>query len=378
MRFAPTSWHSSFALLGILLSAVFWANIAFGYGPIGHQIVGAIADAKLTGSETGKKVAALLDGMTLEKVSVIPDEIRGWDKTGPDDPGIFHYSAHPKIDAQLRDYWHANPPTKDLNSPTPSHHWFHYTDVPIVGGEKYGDGTAGRSKWDIVHMIPYCVAVLKGEVPEDNPRKITKPIAVILLTHFVGDIHQPLHVGAEFFDKEGHATNPGKTPGSLEDQGGNTLQLNLTSGPTDAVRHAKFHYFWDSETVAANLPALPETMPKEERRAKTDAAKAELVQKFVADEPKNWRLGSGVSLKDYAEAWANDILPFARDAHERLQFKDIAAKQLDDGSTVAAGFLEEKKSADGVSYYDWSGRVARDELHKAGWRLADVLEQALR
>jgi hypothetical protein len=378
MRFVPTSWHSSFALLGILLSAFFWANIAFGYGPIGHQIVGAVADAKLAGSEAGKKVTALLDGMTLEKVSVIPDEIRGWDKTGPDDPGIFHYSAHPKIDAQLRDYWHANPPTKDLNSPTPSHHWFHYTDVPIVGGEKYGDGTAGRSKWDIVHMIPYCVAVLKGEVPEDNPRKITKPIAVILLTHFVGDIHQPLHVGAEFFDKEGHATNPGKTPGSLEDQGGNTLQLNLTSGPTDAVRRAKFHYFWDSETVAANLPALPETMPKEERRAKTDAAKAELVQKFVADEPKNWRLGSGVSLKDYAEAWANDILPLAREAHERLQFKDIAAKQLDDGSTVAAGFLEEKKSADGVSYYDWSGRVARDELHKAGWRLADVLEQALR
>jgi hypothetical protein len=368
----------SFARLGILFSAVFWVNLALGYGPIGHQIVGAIADEKLAKSETGKKVAALLDGMTLEKVSVIPDEIRGWDKTGPDDPGIFHYSAHPRIDAQLRDYWHANPPTKDLNSATPSHHWFHYTDVPIVGAEKYGDGKAGRTKWDIVHMIPYCIAVLKGEVPEDNPRKITKPIAVILLAHFVGDIHQPLHVGAEFFDKEGHPTNPGKTADSLEDQGGNTLQLNLASGPTDAVRHAKFHYFWDSETVAANLPALPETMPKEERRAKTDAAKAELVREFVTHEPKSWRLASGVALKDYAEAWANEILPLAREAHERLQFKDIAAKQMEDGSFVAAGFLEEKKSPDGVSYYDWSGRVARDELHKAGWRLADVLEQALR
>jgi hypothetical protein len=45
---------------------------------------------------------------------------------------------------------------------------------------------------------------------------------------------------------------------------------------------------------------------------------------------------------------------------------------------VAAGIAAEKKSADGVSYYDWSGRVVRTELHKAGWRLADVLEQALR
>jgi len=368
----------SFVRLGISFCVVFAANIALGYGPIGHQISGAVADQKLAGTETGKKVAALLDGMTLEKVSVIPDEIRGWDKTGPDDPGIFHYSAHPRIDAQLRDYWHANPPTKDLNSPIPSHHWFHYTDVPIVGGEKYGDGQFGRSKWDIVHMIPYCIAVLKGETPEDNSRKITKPIAVILLSHFVGDIHQPLHVGAEFFDKQGRPINPGKTAENLEDQGGNTLQLNLASGPTDAIRHAKFHYFWDSETVAANLPFLPETMPKEERRAKIDAAKADLIHTFVTQEPRNWRLPAGVPLKDYAETWANEILSIAREAHDRLEFKDVAAKQLEDGAIVAAGIAEEKKSADGVSYYDWSGSVARNELHKAGWRLADVLEQALK
>jgi len=378
MSFRSTFCVRSFARLGILLTTIFWVNLALAYGPIGHQIIGAVADERLGTSETGKKVAALLDGMTLEKVSVIPDEIRGWDKTGPDDPGIFHYSAHPRIDAQLRDYWHANPPTKDLNSPTPSHHWFHYTDVPLVGGEKYGDGKAGRTKWDIVHMIPYCVAVLKGEVPEDNPRKITKTIAVILLAHFVGDIHQPLHVGAEFFDKEGHPINPGKTAESLEDQGGNTLTLNLTSGPSEATRHAKFHYYWDSETVSANLPALPETMAKEERREKTDAAKLELVREFVKREPENWRLASGVALKDYAETWANEILPLARVAHARLHYKDIAVKQLEDGSIVAAGIAEEKKSADGVSYYDWSGRVVRVQLHKAGWRLADVLEQALR
>src|SRR5436190_2134317 len=374
----PMTCVSFFVRRGILFLALLGAPFAFGYGPVGHEIIGAIADQKLARSAAGEKVNTLLDGLTLEKASTIPDEIRGWDKNGPDDPNAFHFSSHPKIDAQLRDFWHANPPTKDLNSLTPSHHWFHYTDVPIVGGEKYGDGKVGRSKWDIVHMIPYCIAVLKGEVPEDNPRKITKPIAVILLAHFVGDIHQPLHVGAEFFDKEGRPVNPGKTAESFEDQGGNTLTLNLASAGTESARHAKFHGFWDSETVAANLPALPETMPKEERRAKTDAAKTELVREFVTHEPKNWRLASGVALKDYAEGWANEILPLAREAHERLQFKDIAAKQMEDGSVVAAGFLEEKKSADGVSYYDWSGRVVRDQLHKAGWRLADVLEQALR
>jgi len=378
MSFTSISYAGSYARLGIVISAVFWVNLAFAYGPVGHEIIGAIADQKLAHTPAGEKVAALLDGITLEKASTIPDEIRGWDKNGPDDPAAIRYPTHPGIDAQLRDYWHANPPTKDLNSPTPSHHWFHYTDVPIVGGEKYGDGTVGRSKWDIVHMLPYCLAVLKGEVPEDNARKITKPIALILVAHFVGDIHQPLHVGAEFFDKEGHPMNPGKAPGSIEDQGGNTLTLNLTSGGTELARHSKFHSFWDSETVMANLPPMPETLSKEERHAKIEAAKKDLILEFLAQEPKDWRPASSVALKDYAETWANEIMPLAREAHERLQYKDVVAKRMEDGSVVAAGIGEEKKSADGVSYYDWSGRVVRGQLHKAGWRLADLLEQALR
>jgi len=363
---------------GFLFLTLCGANIALGYGPVGHEIVGAIADQKLAKTSAGEKIAALLDGITLEKASTIPDEIRGWDKNGPDDPAAPHYSAHPKIDAQLRDYWRANPPNKDLNSATPSHHWFHYTDVPVADTEKYGDGQAGRSKWDIVHMIPYCIGVLKGEVPEDNPRKITKPIALILLTHFVGDIHQPLHVGAEFFDKDGHPANPDKTPGLVEDQGGNTLTLNLTSGGTELTRHAKFHYYWDSETVMANLPPMPETLSKEEKHAKIETAKKDLVREFTAYEPKDWRLPASVAVKDYAEAWANDIMPIAREAHDRLQFREVAPKQMDDGSVAAVGFLDEKKMPDGVSYYDWSARATRQELAKAGWRLGDVLERALR
>jgi S1/P1 Nuclease len=375
MRFNSKGCGSFSALLGILLLTLFGAKVAFAYGPVGHEIIGAIADEKLAHTPTGEKVAALLDGITLEHAATIPDEIRGWDKNGPDDPAAIHYLAHPKIEAQLLDYWRANPVTKDLNSPVPSHHWFHYTDVPVFGSEKYGDGKIGRSKWDIVHMIPYCIGVLKSEVPEDNPRKITKPIALILLTHFVGDIHQPLHVGAEFFDKEGHPANPDKTADTLEDQGGNTLTLNLTSGGTELTRHAKFHYYWDTETVMANLPPMPETISKEERRAKIEAAKKDLIHEFLTHEPKDWRLPSGTALKDYAEAWANDIMPIAREAHDRLQFRGVAAKQMDDGTVAAAGFLDEKKSADGVSYYDWSARVVREELPKAGWRLADLLEQ---
>lgn len=372
-------YSSFYARTAILLSVLLGARIALGYGAIGHQIVGAVADEKLAGTAAGKKVATLLDGLTLEKAAVIADEIKGWDKVGADDPGIFHYSAHPRIDARLRDFWKANPPTHDLNSPMPSHHWFHYTDVPLLDPEKYADGKAGRSKWDIVHMSRFCVDVLKGDEPENNARKITKSIAVILLAHYVGDIHQPLHVGAEYFDAQGRAINPDKGATGLDDEGGNTLVLNLVEGtaPQLVKRPPKFHGFWDNDTVMANLPLLPETMPKEERRAKTDAAKTALVHEFATHEPKNWRLPSSVALKDYSEAWANDILPIAREAHERLTFRNVAPFQ-EEARVVAAGFADEKKSPDGISYYDWSARIVRDELQKAGWRLADLLDQALR
>jgi hypothetical protein len=103
-----------------------------------------------------------------------------------------------------------------------------------------------------------------------------------------------------------------------------------------------------------------------------------LVQDFLAHEPKDWRLPSSVALKDYAQAWADEIMPIAREAHDRLQFREVAAKQMDDGTVAAAGFLDEKKMPDGVSYYDWSARIARQEMAKAGWRLADVLQQALK
>jgi integrase len=106
----------------------------------------------LAGTPTAAKIGLLLDGLSLEKAALIADEIKGWDNKGVDDPRSFHYSAHRNIDRQLRDFWRANPPTPGLNPGAPSHHWFHYTDVPVVPAQRYRAGRAGRSKWDIVHI----------------------------------------------------------------------------------------------------------------------------------------------------------------------------------------------------------------------------------
>src|SRR5207245_5367906 len=133
------------AISAILLSPI----AAQAYGPLGHEIVGAIADERLADTPTAAKVSALLDGLTLERAAVIPDEIKGWDKNGVDDPRSFHYSAHRNIDGQLRDFWRANQPTHDPNSTAPSHPWFHYTDVPVVPPQRYRDGAAGRNKCEL-------------------------------------------------------------------------------------------------------------------------------------------------------------------------------------------------------------------------------------
>jgi len=365
-------------LLLAILIVVRFTIPAEAYGPLGHEIVGAIADERLANTATAAKVSALLDGLTLERAAVIADEIKGWDKKGVDNPKSFHYSAHRNIDRQLRDFWRTNQPTHEMNSAAPSHHWFHYTDVPVVPPQKYRDGNPGRSKWDIVHMIPYCIQVLQGQVPEQNERKITKPVALLLLAHYVADIHQPLHVGAEYFDAQGRATDPDKDKSALGDEGGNTFTLALSDEPPRrrGIRKKNFHAFWDYDAVNALFSQVPGWLPKSELQSQIEPLKKQLVHEMATQEPRNWRMPPNVSLNNYAEMWADEILPIAREAHERVQFRNVHPQQEED-RVVAAGEAVEKPQLDQLTYRTWATNVVRDELHKAGWRLADLLEKVL-
>ena len=341
------------------------------YGPLGHEIVGAMADRKLAGTPPAEKIKTLLDGIPLERASLIADDIKSWDNRGPDDARGIHFRDHPKIEQQLHDFWNSNPPSPDASDTTPSHHWMHYTDVPVLNAEKYGDGKYGRGNWDVVHTIPYCIGVLRGEIPEDNPRKITKTIALILLVHCVGDIHQPLHVGAEYFNEEGKVVDPDRGATGLGDEGGNAL--SLVHNPTaERARHYyhSFHAYWDLDTVRNLTIGTPDEVPKEQRESVYGPAKEKLIAGFVANEPKNWRTSGDP--KTWAEQWANEILPIAREAHTRVQFQHVHREEKD-GRVFAKGEAHEI----GTGYLDWSTQVVGDELHKAGWRLAELLQKIL-
>ena len=363
-------------LLGISI-ALGLAARTHAYAPLGHEIVGAIADDRLANTPTAAKIRALIGNLSLEKAALLADTIKGWDKKGVDNPKSFRVAA-PIIDRQLRDFWRANQSTYDIHSTAPSHHWFHYTDVPVMPAQNYGDGTVGRSKWDIVHMIPYCVEVLRGRRPEQNERKITKPVALILLAHYVADIHQPLHVGAQYFDAQGRVADPSKDQSALADEGGNTFTLELSDEPprTRGVRKKKFHAFWDYDAVNALFPQMPVRVRKRELQAQIAPLKKELVRELATHEPTSWRMPANMDITNYAEAWANEILPIAREAHERLQFTNVHPQQEKD-RVVAGGEADEKPQPDQISYRVWAANVVREELHKAGWRLADLLQKTL-
>jgi hypothetical protein len=341
-------------------------------------MVGAIADARLAGKPVGGKLADLLDGLTLAEAALLPDNIKDWDKNGPDDPDTFHLPAHPAIEQALAAFHKANPPAgRDYSKLPPNHHWFHYTDVPVAEGVTYASGKTGRSQWDVVQMIPFCIKVLQGKTPEDNDRKITKRVAVILLAHYVGDIHQPLHVGAQYFDENGKPVNPDTAGPAFADEGGNSLLLVLQHSGDHGHPTAthKLHSYWDDDTVETALDLLRKQIRPNRTAASGQISEGDIARRLATQEPAAWKPPEDVAVEKWSFAWADEILPVAREAHERLTFTHI---RVDPVHKTATGQALEKTGQAGPSYHDWSGKVVRDELHKAGWRLAALFEAVVK
>jgi hypothetical protein len=104
--------------------------------------------------------------------------------------------------------------------------------------------------------------------------------------------------------------------------------------------------------------------------------KKQLVQNMATQEPRNWRMPANLSIDNYAESWADEILPIAREAHARLEFRNVKAL-LDGDRVIAIGEAIEKPAPDRTLYRAWATGIVGAELHKAGWRLADLLEKSL-
>jgi hypothetical protein len=343
----------------VLLTASLFAGNAYAYGPHGHSMVGAIADKRLeSNQQVAAKVKKLLGGLTLAQAATLPDSIKSWDNCNPKKPPSNKpVTLSKRINAELRAFLNAN-----LCSSKTSHHDFHFTDVPVVGDEEYASGTVGRSKFDVVQMIKFCIRVLKNQEPQPNKRAITKSVAVILLAHYLGDIHQPLHVGAEYFDAGGNPFEPTKTKPGFGDQGGNLLTLTIFNQQGGKVSFDKLHGYWDNQAVTTTFGPINKIK---------DANAAE---ELAGNEPAGWQLTGAV--ETWSEQMANEIMPMAREAHERLDFTNIRKKAQ--AKEISGGDATERMTSSGLNYEKWAGQTVRDEIQKGGLRLAALLEELLK
>jgi hypothetical protein len=105
--------------------------------------------------------------------------------------------------------------------------------------DTYDRHDIGTSDHDVVSAINAAILVLQNE-PAPAPLKIKdKKEALFLLSHFLGDLHQPLHVGAVYLNASGGEVNPdvGTFDKNSETAGGNRISGTV---------HGNLHADWDA------------------------------------------------------------------------------------------------------------------------------------
>jgi hypothetical protein len=163
-------------LSGLVLF-IFW-------GAVGHRTVGSIAQKHLTPKALAG-VRDLLGGQSLADVANWADSVRSlpaYKQTGP----------------------------------------WHYINLPL--GLNY-DAFKSRVE-NMLEANVYSALVAQMQLITDNTVSRERKVAALkFIVHFVGDLHQPMHVSRE------------------EDKGGNTIQLNYDGQGTN------LHAVWDSKLI---------------------------------------------------------------------------------------------------------------------------------
>ena len=169
-----------FLLLLCITTPLLGSANSFDWGKTGHRTTGQIAE-KFLSPKAKREIDKILNGHTLAFVSTYADEI--------------------KSDEKYKKY-----------SP------WHYVNYPF--DKKYGEEKPS-DQGDLVMAIQKSVAILKDE--ETSAEK--KEFFLKMLVHFVGDLHQPLHVGRS------------------KDKGGNMIQVRWFD------KGSNLHSVWDSEML---------------------------------------------------------------------------------------------------------------------------------
>ena len=204
--------------IGIVCLGIF-SHQAVAFGAEGHRIVTKIAENHLS-AKTTQALKAITDDADLSELSLWPDKIRGiprWKKSK---------------------YWHY-----------------------INAADHQQVGTAKRSsKGDLLSALNQSYQQLQNPDLSDD-RRIQ---SLSFFIHFVGDIHQPLHVGRQ------------------DDRGGNSISIKW---PQQNKRR-NLHWVWDSGLIGAAKLTV------EEYVARLDHASENQIQLWQQSSFLDWAVES--------------------------------------------------------------------------------------
>lgn len=199
-----------------LIPLLLAAQLCFSHQPFwsktGHRVTGDIAERHLS-RKARKSVQKLLQGQSLAEVSNYADEI--------------------KSDVRYKDFgpWH-------------------YVNYP---GDKEYREVDHSPQGDIVVAIQKCIAVLEDEASSRGD----KIFYLKLLVHFLGDLHQPMHVGRK------------------ADKGGNDIQVRWFNEGSNLHRVWDYHMIHD---YGMSYTELADKLPELSKREITQIQKGDVYQ----------------------------------------------------------------------------------------------------
>jgi hypothetical protein len=206
-----------------------------------------------------------------------------------------------------------------LDAEVPGSRAWHYDNIPICGRNAHSEYCPNG--WCASTQI----ARHRDILVEAHESKARKQFAIWVLTHLIGDIHQPLHAA------------------DRDDRGGNAIQIRLPWG-----RNTNLHGAWDTDFVEHALGGKNEMLVAHD-----------LLLKF-ASRKTDWQTGT-------IQAWMDESHQLAK----TVAYGKIAGFACRADLNHMRIFLDQ-------NYADEATTVVEEQLTKAGYRLAYFLNLSLR
>lgn len=324
--------------LALVVASSLFAPKASAFGADGHMTIGSIADALLQGSRAGKVARSIL-GTNLRTASIWADCARSVKtpafkyEVNPVYRECEPYEQDPASLRLLEDFVRRNYrqcPVVPHNT-DPCHKQYHYTNVSIEQSA-YAPGLRGTSGHDLVQAIS--AMIVKLQVPLQSapaPFDIkNRKEALRLLVHYLGDIHQPLHVASVYLDREGQPVDPDRT--TPFDPQWRTFGANDLLVPSGTL-----HGAWDGlhGPFATEAPS-------------DDTLKRARAVSLTPGPISGW-----------SKQWADESLGLGKSAFDKLVYEpEVEGKHR---VTLPAGYGERRVS------------VQHEQVIRAGARLAHLL-----